>query len=234
MLQIKNVGVNYGPIQALHAINVEINAGEIVSLLGANGAGKTSLLRAISGLTPLNSGSISWNGQDISNIPSYQIISRGITHCPEGRRIFSALTVLENLDMGAYILNDEKQKADNLDYVLTLFPRLKERIQQKGGTLSGGEQQMLAVARALMSRPQLLMLDEPSLGLAPLIVRQIFEIIAKINKEEQIMVFLIEQNAHEALKHSHKAYVLENGKITMQGASKDLLTNDQIISAYLG
>lgn len=233
MLKIDGLNVNYGAIHALHDISIHVKVGEIVTLIGANGAGKTSILRAISGLIPIKSGSINFEGKPIHNTESYKLSKLGIAHVPEGRRIFSNMSVMENLELGAYIRKDKSQIAKDYEMVFDKFPRLKERIKQMAGTLSGGEQQMLAMGRALMVRPRILLLDEPSMGLAPLVVRNIFSIIEEINKSGTT-VLLVEQNAHMALSIANRAYVLETGKIVLEGDSKELLTNDSIRSAYLG
>ncbi|MCH2176570.1 MAG: ABC transporter ATP-binding protein [Lentisphaeria bacterium] len=234
MLTVKNLSVRYGAIQALSNISFEINQGEIVTLLGANGAGKTTTLSAISKTVKWAGGDILFEGNSLKKLSPHKIVSHGLAHCPEGRRIFPELTVMENLDLGAYTLADQSQYSTLLDKVFHYFPRLQERKEQKGGTLSGGEQQMLAVGRALMSHPKLLMLDEPSLGLAPLIVEKIFEIIKQVNKEEGMTVFLVEQNAYEALQVADRAYVVETGEIKMDGQAKDLLHDDRIKELYLG
>lgn len=233
MLKIDGLNVNYGAIHALHDISIHVKVGEIVTLIGANGAGKTTILRAISGLIPIKSGSINFEGKPIHNTESYKLSKLGIAHVPEGRRIFSNMSVMENLELGAYIRKDKSQIAKDYEMVFDKFPRLKERIKQMAGTLSGGEQQMLAMGRALMVRPRILLLDEPSMGLAPLVVRNIFSIIEEINKSGTT-VLLVEQNAHMALSIANRAYVLETGKIVLEGDSKELLTNDSIRSAYLG
>jgi branched-chain amino acid transport system ATP-binding protein len=235
ILEIKNACVNYGAIEALKNVSLHLDEGEIVALLGANGAGKTSLLNAVSRLVPLKSGQVIFASVDITGYRPENVVRMGIAHCPEGRRIFSELTVMENLQLGAYSRKNRDSVKDNLEKALGYFPVLGERKNQKGGTLSGGEQQMLAVARALMSSPKLLLLDEPSLGLAPMLIDQIFDIIRKINREENVTILLVEQNANEALLHSDRAYVLENGKITLDSddAGK-LLKNPHIIRAYLG
>jgi len=204
---------------------VDIKKGEIVSLIGANGAGKTSTLHAISGLVPIKSGEISLNGENVTNIEAHKLVSLGMAHVPEGRRIFTELTVLENLEMGAYTRNDTEQIKEDINHMFTLFPRLAERKKQLAGTMSGGEQQMLAMARALMSSPSLLLLDEPSMGLAPLLVQEIFNIIERINKEENVTVLLVEQNANMALSIADRGYVLETGKIILEGTGKELLYN---------
>lgn len=233
MLKIDGLNVNYGAIHALHDISIHVKVGEIVTLIGANGAGKTTILRAISGLIPIKSGSINFEGKPIHNTESYKLSKLGIAHVPEGRRIFSNMSVMENLELGAYIRKDKSQIAKDYEMVFDKFPRLKERIKQMAGTLSGGEQQMLAMGRALMVRTRILLLDEPSMGLAPLVVRNIFSIIEEINKSGTT-VLLVEQNAHMALSIANRAYVLETGKIVLEGDSKELLTNDSIRSAYLG
>jgi len=231
MLKITNLCVNYDGIEAVKGISLEVPENKIVTLIGANGAGKSTTLRTISGLVKAASGRICFQDEDITNIAPSKIVTKGITLVPEGRRIFQNLSVLENLKIGAY-LSSGKQK-ETLDWVYELFPWIKERLWQLAGTLSGGEQQMLAVARALMSHPKLIMMDEPSLGLAPLIVKNIFEIIKEINKRG-VTILLIEQNANMALHVSDKAYVLETGRLTMEGSGKELLVNEDIIKAYLG
>ncbi len=233
MLKIDNLSVHYGGIHALQGINLEVADGKIVTLIGANGAGKSTTLKAIVGLVKASSGSVSWNGQTLSGRPVKDIVQKGVVLVPEGRRIFPNLTVDENLSLGAYARNDKAEIAADREKVFGLFPRLKERMKQKGGTLSGGEQQMLAVARALMTRPALLMMDEPSLGLAPLIVKMIFDIVRQINKAGTT-VLLVEQNAKAALEVADYAYVLETGRITLQGPGKELLADDKVRSAYLG
>lgn len=233
MLKIDNLSVHYGGIHALQGINLEVADGKIVTLIGANGAGKSTTLKAIVGLVKASSGSVSWNGETLSGKPVKDIVQKGVVLVPEGRRIFPNLTVDENLSLGAYARNDKADIAADREKVFGLFPRLKERMKQKGGTLSGGEQQMLAVARALMTRPALLMMDEPSLGLAPLIVKMIFDIVRQINKAGTT-VLLVEQNAKAALEVADYAYVLETGRITLQGPGKELLADDKVRSAYLG
>ncbi|HEY8889748.1 MAG TPA: ABC transporter ATP-binding protein [Clostridium sp.] len=233
MLKIEGLNVNYGAIHALHDISINVKVGEIVTLIGANGAGKTSILRAISGLIPIKSGSVMFEDKPIHKTPSYKLAKLGIAHVPEGRRIFANMTVKENLELGAYIRKDKSKIQEDYDMVFDKFPRLKERIKQMAGTLSGGEQQMLAMGRALMVRPRILLLDEPSMGLAPLVVRNIFSIIQEINKTGTT-ILLVEQNAHMALSIANKAYVLETGKIVLEGNAKELLTNDSVRSAYLG
>ena len=231
ILEIRDLQVHYGGIEAVKGISLDVPEGEIVTLIGANGAGKSSTLRAIAGLVKPSAGKISFLDEDITGMDSSMIVSKGITLVPEGRRIFPDMTVLENLKIGAYLRNDDL--TDDLNWVYDLFPRLKERSWQEGGTLSGGEQQMLAVGRALMSRPKVIMMDEPSLGLAPIIVRGIFDIIKEINKRG-VTVLLIEQNANMALKTAHIGYVLETGRLTMSGSGAELLANEQIKAAYLG
>ena len=233
MLILENIEVSYGPIKALKSVSLEIAAGEIVTLIGANGAGKSTTLRAISGLVPSQSGRILFEGKEITNKPADQIVQLGVGHSPEGRRIFANMSVRENLELGAYTRRDRVGIAEDLERGLTLFPRLRERIGQNAGTLSGGEQQMLAMARALMARPRLLLLDEPSLGLAPFLVRDIFRIIQDIN-QQGTTVLLVEQNAHLALGIAHRGYVLETGHIVMADEAKALLANEDIKKAYLG
>jgi len=234
MLEIKNLVVNYGVITALQGVSLEVKQGSIVTLIGANGAGKTTTLKAISGLLKARDGEILFEGRDIANLPPHQIVKLGISHVPEGRMIFANLTVLENLMMGAYLQRDKQTIRSEQDYIFGVFPRLQERASQIAGTLSGGEQQMLAIGRALMSRPRFLMLDEPSLGLAPLLVKTIFEKIVEINREHGITVLLVEQNANLALEISHYGYVLETGRINLQDNSAALRQNPQVRSAYLG
>ena len=233
LLTIENLEVFYGVINAIKGISFEVNEGEIIALIGANGAGKTTILNTITGLVPAKSGSIKFEDKDLLKTPAHKIVSMGIAHVPEGRRIFQQLTVFENLKLGAYTRKDKKEIADTLEMVYERFPRLKERRTQIAGTLSGGEQQMLAVGRALMARPKLIMMDEPSLGLAPLVVRDIFEIIRQIN-HQGVSILLIEQNANMALKVADSAYVMETGCITLSGAGKDLLNNEAVKKAYLG
>ena len=233
MLEIKDLHVSYGGIQALRGVSLTVPEGKIVTLIGANGAGKSTLMRTISGLVKAQSGSILWNGQELLGKPIDQIVSSGIAMSPEGRRVFADLTVLENLKIGAYLRKDKAETEKDLEWVYSLFPRLKERSWQSAGTLSGGEQQMLAVGRALMSKPKLLMLDEPSLGLAPIVVREIFDIIRTVN-QQGITVLLNEQNANMALKVADYAYVLETGTLTLSGTGAELLTNEQVKAAYLG
>ncbi len=233
LLEIDNVTLHYGRIQALHGISLNVNEGEVVALIGANGAGKTTTMRAISGLRPVSSGRIRFNGEDITNVRADLRVVRGIGQSPEGRGVFPGMTVRENLDMGAYTRRDAAGIAQDMERVLTLFPRLQERIKQNGGTLSGGEQQMLAVGRALMRRPKLLVLDEPSMGLAPMLIQQIFSIITEIN-EQGTTVLVVEQNAQQALSRAHRAYVLETGNIVKEGTGQDLLHDPAVKAAYLG
>ena len=233
MLTLDNVSVSYGAIRALTNVSLQINAGEIVTLIGANGAGKSTTLRAISGLVPASGGRIVMEGADIAALPADKIVRRGIGHSPEGRRVFANMTVRENLELGAYTRSDRAGIKTDFDRALSLFPRLQERIGQNAGTLSGGEQQMLAMGRALMARPKLLLLDEPSLGLAPFLVRDIFQIIRDINAQGTT-VLLVEQNAHMALGVAHRGYVLETGTIVLADGAKKLLANDAVKKAYLG
>ena len=233
MLEVKDLHVSYGGIKALRGISMQVPDKKIVSLIGANGAGKSTLLRTISGLVKAQSGSIKFNGEEIVGLSIDKICKKGIALVPEGRRVFTDLTVAENLRIGAYLRNDKQEIAKDLEWVYELFPRLKERHWQFAGPLSGGEQQMLAVGRALMSRPRLIMMDEPSLGLAPLIVQQIFAIIDEINKKG-VTILLIEQNANMALKAADAAYVLETGEITLTGSGESLLANEKVREAYLG
>lgn len=232
LLTIRGVETYYGKIVALRGVDVDVKKGEIVTLIGANGAGKSTLMMTICGSPRARAGEIIFDGHDITRMPTHEIIRMGIAQSPEGRRIFGRMTVLENLQMGAQLV-DDKHFDDDLKRVFDLFPRLKERAVQRGGTLSGGEQQMLAIARALMSRPKLLLLDEPSLGLAPLIVKQIFEIIKELNSNEGLTVFLVEQNAFHALKLAHRGYVMVNGNITLSGTGAELLKRDEVRAAYL-
>jgi branched-chain amino acid transport system ATP-binding protein len=234
MLKLNNVHTCYGNIKALKGISIEIEQGEIVTLIGANGAGKTTTLMSISGIVPIRDGEVIFEGKPISRMAPNDIVALGICHVPEGRRIFPYLTVLENLDIGAFLRDDTAEISKDLDYVFNLFPILAQRRHQAGGTLSGGEQQMLAISRALMARPRLLLLDEPSLGLAPLVVKRIFEIIKKINAENNTTIFIVEQNANLALKVAHRGYVMENGYITLSDSSLNLMVNEDIRKAYLG
>ena len=233
MLKIENLQVAYGGIQALRGIDLEVPDGKIVTLIGANGAGKSTTLRTISGLVKAKAGSVTYDGQELLGKPIHQILASGIAQVPEGRRVFANLTVLENLKAGAYLRKDKDGIEKDIQWVYELFPRLQERSWQLAGTLSGGEQQMLAVGRGLMSRPKVLMMDEPSLGLAPLVVQGIFEIIREINKQG-VTILLIEQNANMALKTADLAYVLETGRITMQGTGAELLADESVKEAYLG
>jgi len=234
MLEIKNLTVCYGAISALQGISLSVPSGSIVTLIGSNGAGKTTTLKTISGLLKPKAGEIIYDGKNIAGLPPHEIVALGLSHVPEGRMIFANLSVLENLQMGAYLVRDKKVVRRELESVFTTFPRLKEREQQIAGTLSGGEQQMLAIGRALMSQPKFLMLDEPSLGLAPLLVKAIFEKIVEINRARGLTILLVEQNANRALEISGTGYVLETGKITLQGDSASLRQNPQVKSAYLG
>ena len=234
MLEIQNLQVAYGAIQALHGISLKVPAQSIVTLIGANGAGKSTTLRAVSGLLKARSGSVRYAGEDITNLPPHHIVGRGLCHVPEGRMVFANLTVEENLRMGAYLRKDRAGIAADMDYAFTLFPRLKERQQQAAGTLSGGEQQMLAIARALMSKPKCLMLDEPSLGIAPMLVQSIFQQIVAINQERGLTILLVEQNANLALSISHYGYVLETGNVLLEDTASALRANPQVREAYLG
>lgn len=233
LLQLSGLSVNYGGIQALQAIDLEIQAGEVVTLIGANGAGKSTTLRAISRVVPLRSGEILYNGRSITRCPAHTVVGLGIAHSPEGRRILARQTVLDNLELGAYTRNDRLGIKADIEKQFLTFPRLAERRQQLAGTLSGGEQQMLAIARALMSRPKLLLLDEPSLGLAPAIVREIFTIIQELRRTG-VTILLVEQNAHLALQSADRGYVLEAGRITLSGPASELLNDDRVKQAYLG
>lgn len=233
MLKLDNINLYYGVIHALKNISLEVEQGEIVTLIGANGAGKTSTLRAISGLEPIKSGNITFKGSPLNKVPSNKIVSLGLSHVPEGRRVFPELTVMENLELGAYLRKDKAGIKQDLEMVFSKFPRLKEREKQAAGTLSGGEQQMLAIGRALMNRPEMLLLDEPSMGLAPLVVKDIFDTIVEINKSGTT-VLLVEQNANMALAIAHRAYVLETGNMVTYGNAQDLLNDSAIKNAYLG
>jgi len=233
MLTLDNVSVNYGAIEALTGISMHVETGEVVTLIGANGAGKTTTLRTITGLLQPRDGKITFEGEDISGRATHRLVAKGISMSPEGRGVFANLSVRENLQMGAYLKKDKRAIAAEMERAFLMFPRLKERESQKAGTLSGGEQQMLAIGRALMSQPRLLLLDEPSLGLAPLVVHTIFEAIDEI-KSKGTTILLVEQNAHAALKHSDRAYVLETGRIVMEGSSKELAADPRIKEAYLG
>ena len=234
MLKLKNVHTYYGNIHALKGIDLEVTEGEVISLIGANGAGKSTTLMTTCGIVPAKQGSIEFKGKDITHMPSDDIVKLGICQVPEGRRIFPYLSVAENLDMGAFLRNDTNEIKKDIDYVYSLFPILAERRNQAGGTLSGGEQQMLAISRALMARPKLLLLDEPSLGLAPIIVKQIFRIIKKINEDQSTTIFIVEQNANLALKAAHRGYVMENGTITLTDTGANLMANEDVKKAYLG
>ena len=233
MLKIDNIHVYYGAIHALKGVSLEVKAGEIVTLIGANGAGKSTTLRTVSGLLAPKSGAITFLGENIAGTPAHEIVKHGISQVPEGRRIFAEMSVQENLELGAFTRKDKDGVAKDFDLVYRRFPRLEERRKQQAGTLSGGEQQMLAMGRALMSRPQLLLLDEPSMGLAPLLIKEIFSIIEDINREGTT-VLLVEQNANMALSIAHRAYVMETGRITLQGAAKDLAASEDVRKAYLG
>jgi branched-chain amino acid transport system ATP-binding protein len=232
MLMVNGIDAFYGAVQALSGVDLEVRGGEIVTLIGANGAGKSTLLMTICGNPRARTGRVVFEGRDITALPTHGIAQLGIAHVPEGRHIFPRMSVMENLQLGA-VTADESHFAQDLEYVFELFPILKERHRQRGGTLSGGEQQMLAIARALMSRPRLLLLDEPSLGLAPLVVRRIFEVIGEINAERGMTIFLVEQNAYHALRLADRGYVMANGQIRMEGSGDDLLSNADIRSAYL-
>jgi branched-chain amino acid transport system ATP-binding protein len=234
VLEVKNLVVNYGVITALQGISLTVKQGDIVTLIGANGAGKTTALRTISGLLKARSGEVLYQGESITNLPPHQLVKLGLAHVPEGRMVFANLTVLENLRMGAYLVKDKAAILRELDYVFGIFPRLKEREKQIAGTLSGGEQQMLAIGRALMSKPRFLMLDEPSLGIAPLLVQKIFEKIVEINRDQGITILVVEQNANLALEISRYGYVLETGRVILHDQSASLRENPQVRSAYLG
>jgi branched-chain amino acid transport system ATP-binding protein len=234
MLELKNLQTFYGNIQALKGVSIEISEGEIITLIGANGAGKSTTLMSVCGIVPPRSGDILFRGQPIHDLSPNQIVALGISQVPEGRRIFPYLTVMENLDMGAFLRTDKDGIKQDMEYIFELFPILAERRHQAGGTLSGGEQQMLAISRALMARPRLLLMDEPSLGLAPLVVKQIFEIIRKVNTENNTTIFLVEQNANLALKVAHRGYVMETGRITLADSAEKLLADEKVKKAYLG
>ncbi|MFC7671506.1 ABC transporter ATP-binding protein [Mycolicibacterium sp. GCM10028919] len=235
LLEVRDAVVHYGRIQALHGVSLTVREGELVTLLGSNGAGKTTMMRAISGLRPLTSGSVWFDGQDISRIKAHRRVTDGLIQAPEGRGVFPGMTVVENLEMGCYgrKFPSRSEHRERLDWVLETFPRLAERRSQVGGTLSGGEQQMLAIGRALMARPKVLLLDEPSMGLAPMVISQIFRIISEINSQGTT-VLLVEQNAQQALSRSDRAYILETGRVTREGVARDLLKDDSIRAAYLG
>ncbi|ASY17168.1 ABC transporter ATP-binding protein [Candidatus Planktophila versatilis] len=233
-LEIKDLRVHYGKIEAIKGVSVRVNQGEIVTLIGANGAGKTTILKTISGLRPVSSGSITFDGEDINKIPAHKRVDLGISQVPEGRGIFPGMSVLENLEMGKFNRKDRKSEMqEDLDRIYFLFPRLKERTAQAGGTLSGGEQQMLAIGRALMARPKVLLLDEPSMGLAPQMIANIFRIITEINKQG-VTILLVEQNAQQALQRAHRAYILETGNVTKEAKAADLLNDPAVREAYLG
>ncbi|MCM4081306.1 ABC transporter ATP-binding protein [Paractinoplanes hotanensis] len=233
LLEIDNVTLAYGRIQALHGISLTVGEGEVVALIGANGAGKSTTMRAVSGLRPVSQGTIRFDGEDITKLRADLRVVRGVSQSPEGRGIFPGMTVRENLEMGAYTRRNRSEIDEDMERAFTLFPRLREREKQAGGTLSGGEQQMLAVGRALMSRPKLLLLDEPSMGLAPMLIQQIFDIIVEIN-QQGTTVLLVEQNAQQALSRAHRAYVLETGRIVKEGTGADLLNDPAVKDAYLG
>jgi len=235
LLEVRDVVVHYGRIQALHGVSLKVHEGELVTLLGSNGAGKTTMMRAISGLRPLTSGSVWFNGADMSRVKAHNRVTEGLIQAPEGRGVFPGMTVVENLEMGCYgrKFPSKAEHRERFDWVLETFPRLAERRSQVGGTLSGGEQQMLAIGRALMARPKVLLLDEPSMGLAPMVISQIFKIISEINKQGTT-VLLVEQNAQQALSRSDRAYILETGAVTRTGPARELLSDDSIRAAYLG
>ena len=234
MLALEGVDVYYGRVQALFGLDLRVDEGEIVTLIGANGAGKSTTLRTISGLIRPKAGGVSFDGKELTTRKSHDIVALGLSHVPEGRRIFTNLTVLENLDMGAYLVRDKTKVAERLERVFSLFPRLKERMSQSGGTLSGGEQQMLAIGRALMSRPRMLLLDEPSLGIAPILVKEIFQEIRRINREDGTTILLVEQNANMALHLANRGYVIETGRIVLENDAAALLDDPQVKEAYLG
>jgi branched-chain amino acid transport system ATP-binding protein len=234
LLEIDNLHVHYGAVAALKGISLSIDAGKIVTLIGTNGAGKSTTLRAISGIAKASGGSIRFDGQDITNIPPHKIVAVGISHAPEGRMIFANLTVRENFEMGGYLRHDRRELQKDIDYVLSIFPKLADRTKQLGGKLSGGEQQMLAIARALLARPKLLLLDEPSLGIAPILVKTIFQKIVEINRELKMTIFLVEQNAHMALAIANYAFVLETGEIRLHGPAAAIAVNPEVREAYLG
>lgn len=234
MLKIENLHVYYGNIHALKGINMEINEGEIVTLIGANGAGKTTTLRAVSNIVDAKEGKIEFLGENITGKKATDIVKMGLIHVPEGRRVFAQMSVMENLELGAYLRKDRDSIKRDMDMVFNMFPRLYERKNQLSGTMSGGEQQMLAIGRGIMSKPKLLILDEPSMGLAPLLVKEIFEIVKKVNSESKITVLLVEQNANMALKIADRAYVIETGKVVMNGPAKEIMSNSAVKEAYLG
>lgn len=233
MLKIENLFVSYGPVEALHGISIEVKEKEIVSILGSNGAGKSTLLKTISGILHPKKGVISFENKVINNLDPSQIVRMGVTHIPEGRHIFPNLTIKENLILGGYFLKENEVK-NQIDYVVNIFPILKERLNNKAGTLSGGEQQMLVIGRGLMSKPKLLLLDEPSLGLAPIVVSNIFNILQKLNKEDSLSILLVEQNAKKALQISNRSYILVNGSVVLSGESKDLREKEEVKKLYLG
>lgn len=233
MLEIRDLEVYYGMIQAIKGISFDVNEGEVIALIGANGAGKTTTLHTITGLLPAKAGSITFEGQDITKIPGYKIVSKGMAHVPEGRRVFAQLSVLQNLHMGAYTRKDKNEIEETLKQIYKRFPRLEERQNQMAGTLSGGEQQMLAMGRALMSHPKIILMDEPSMGLSPIFVNEIFDIIKEVSADKTT-VLLVEQNAKKALSIADRAYVLETGNIVLEGNARDLLNDDSIKKAYLG
>ena len=234
LLELRDVHTYYGQIHALKGVSLTVNEGEVVTLIGSNGVGKSTTLRTISGILRPRRGVVLLGGKSMAQIPPHQIVRSGIGHVPEGRGVFPKLTVLENLEMGAFMLNDHTEFERRITNVFTLFPRLKERMTQNGGTLSGGEQQMLAIGRALMQEPRIMLLDEPSMGLAPLLVEEIFNIVQRLNSEQKTTILLVEQNAQAALQVAHRAYVMETGKITISGEAKDLLQDPRVIEAYLG
>lgn len=234
LLELKDVHTYYGKIHALKGVSLTVHEGEVVTLIGSNGAGKSTTLRTISGLLRPRQGDVQLRGRSLTTTPPHKIVQAGIGHVPEGRGVFPVLTVMENLEMGAYLLNDNDEMERRANLVFKIFPRLQERINQKGGTLSGGEQQMLAIGRALMQNPRVLLLDEPSMGLAPLLVEEIFNIIRRLNTEQQTTILLVEQNAQAALQVAHRAYVLETGSIIMSGDAKEMLADPRVIEAYLG
>ena len=234
LLELKDVHTYYGKIHALKGVSLTVHEGEVVTLIGSNGAGKSTTLRTISGLLRPRQGDVQLRGRSLTTTPPHKIVQAGIGHVPEGRGVFPVLTVMENLEMGAYLLNDNDEMERRANLVFKIFPRLQERINQKGGTLSGGEQQMLAIGRALMQNPRVLLLDEPSMGLAPLLVEEIFNIIRRLNTEQQTTILLVEQNAQAALQVAHRAYVLETGSIIMSGDAQEMLADPRVIEAYLG
>ena len=234
VLEVNGTTMDFGGLRALHAVDLQVRQREIVALIGPNGAGKSTTLMTVCGVVPARRGDILFMGRQIGRMEPHEIVALGISQVPEGRRIFPLLTVTENLDMGAFLRKDKADIARDMEYIFSLFPILKERCHQQGGTLSGGEQQMLAISRALMARPRLLLLDEPSLGLAPLVVQLIFRMIEKINEENRTTILLVEQNANMALKIAHRGYVMENGRITLEGAAASLLDNEDVKRAYLG